>query len=340
LTGLPETRTDPGGGAVLQPRISVVICSYSDARWQRLIEAVESAREQTLRPAEVIVVVDNNPPLAGRARCRWPSLGIVENSNEPGLSGARNTGLARATSEIIAFLDDDAVAAPDWLEQIVHAYDDPRVVAAGGAVVARWESARPGWFPEEFDWVVGCSYAGMPGGNAVVRNVIGANMSFRRETLAAVGGFDQELGRLADEPLGCEETAACIRAAQIHPGAFVVYRPSARVFHAVPPTRATWRYFLERCGAEGRSKAALTRLIGSHAGLATERDYVRRTLPLAFARSLSSALRGDPGAVARAAAIVVGLGLTAGGYLRRSLQDRLPTLSRPPVPAGARKRTS
>ena len=340
MTDLPEMCTEPSRGPARRRDVSVVICSYSDARWPRLADAVESVRQQTLPATEVIVVVDNNPSLAGRARRRWPSLTIVENAEEPGLSGARNSGLARATSEIVAFLDDDAVAAPDWLEQIVPVYDDVHVVAVGGAVEARWESAPPRWFPEEFHWVVGCSYAGMPGENAVVRNVIGANMSFRREALVAVGGFDQELGRLANRPLGCEETAACIRATQARTGALVLYRPSARVFHAVPASRATWRYFAQRCRAEGQSKAALTGLVGRDASLATERTYAMQTLPLAVGRNLSSAFGGDLGALGRAAAIVIGFALTSVGYLGRAIKVRLSSLPYLHARAAASKRTS
>jgi GT2 family glycosyltransferase len=301
--------------------VSVIICSYAVARWQRLSEAVESVREQTLPPAEIIVVVDHNPGLAVQARRKWPGLRILENAQEPGLSGARNTGLWEARSEIVAFLDDDAIAAPDWLERLVGAYGDDRVVAAGGAVVPRWEPIRPRWFPQEIDWVVGCSYTGMPQDDASVRNLIGANMSFRREVLLNTGGFDVRLGRLANHALGCEETHACVRATQALPDALVLYRPTARVFHAVPAARATWTYFAERCRAEGRSKAALTRLVGRRAGLSTELAYARRTLLLAVARNLRSALRGDAGALARAAAIALGLALTGGSYLREALEE-------------------
>jgi GT2 family glycosyltransferase len=301
--------------------VSVVICSYREERWSELCAAIESVSRQHAHPAEVIVVVDHNPSLAARAKRRWPAVSVVESTGAPGLSGARNTGVGRATSSIVAFLDDDATAAADWLANLHASYEDRRVVAAGGAIRPRWEDRRPYWFPTEFDWVVGCTYAGMPDQDAAVRNVIGANMSFRRQALLEGGGFSEDLGRLEAQPLGCEETAACIGAVQTREGGLVLYRPKAVVHHVVPTARSTWRYFIARCYAEGRSKAKLRRLVGGDAALSSERAYVRSTLPRAIARYLAEGLRGDGAAFARAAAIVFGLWLTAGGYLTERIGE-------------------
>src|SRR5581483_12443163 len=101
--------------------------------------------------------------------------------------GARNTGVSVATGSVCAFLDDDAEAAPDWLAWLVKAYADKDVLGVGGAIEPAWQDRRPEWFPEEFDWVVGCSYRGMPVISADTRNLIGANMSFRRDVLVNVG---------------------------------------------------------------------------------------------------------------------------------------------------------
>ena len=77
-----------------------------------------------------------------------------------GISGARNSGIAAARGAIIAFLDDDAIAAPDWLEQLLAGYSSPNVLGVGGAIEPQWQGGRPRWFPPEFDWVVGCTYLG------------------------------------------------------------------------------------------------------------------------------------------------------------------------------------
>jgi hypothetical protein len=211
---------------------------------------------------------------------------------------------------VVAFLDDDATAAHDWLERLAEGYGADDVVGVGGAVLPAWETGRPRWFPAEFDWVVGCTYTGLPLGQAPVRNLIGANMSFRREVFELVGGFTEGLGRLGTRPLGCEETELAIRIRQRRPGARLLYEPSAVVHHHVPRQRARWRYFGARCYAEGLSKAAVSRLVGAGDGLAAERHYVRRVLPRAVVTGLARTGAGP------AAAVLLGLALTISGYLR------------------------
>jgi glycosyltransferase involved in cell wall biosynthesis len=298
------------------PTISVVICAFTRERLEVMSEAVDSLRAQTLPPHEVVLVIDHAPELLEEVRGLWPDLKIVANREKQGLSGARNTGVAEASGEVVAFLDDDAIAAPDWLERLAAAYADPKVVGAGGTVRPRWVEGKPGWFPPEFDWVIGCTHSGMPQQLEPVRNLVGANMSFRREPLLAVGGFSHDLGRVGTLPVGCEETDLSIRVHQRWPEAEILYDPAAAVEHVVPPARGRVRYFLDRCRAEGRSKAVLTGMVGSDDGLSSERSYVRRTLPLGVLRDLGDAVRGDLGGLGRAAMIVAGLAATSVDYLR------------------------
>jgi glycosyltransferase involved in cell wall biosynthesis/GT2 family glycosyltransferase len=298
------------------PTISVVVCAYTRDRLEVLSEAVESLRAQTLPPCEIVLVIDHSPALLDEARGLWPDLKIVENRERKGLSGARNSGVAEATGEVVAFLDDDAIAAADWLARLAAAYADPDVLGAGGTVRPRWVEGKPGWFPPEFDWVVGCTHSGMPQQLAPVRNLVGANMSFRRAPLLEVGGFSHELGRVGTLPVGCEETDLSIRVHQRWPEAEILYDPAAAVEHVVPPSRGKVRYFIDRCRAEGRSKAVLSGMVGSDDGLSSERSYVRRTLPLGVLRDLGAVLKGDPGGFGRAAMIFVGLAATTVDYAR------------------------
>jgi glycosyltransferase involved in cell wall biosynthesis len=298
------------------PSISVVVCAFTAERLGVMTEAVDSLRAQAYAPHEVILVIDHAPELLAEVRERWPDLKIVANREKQGLSGARNTGVAEAEGDVVAFLDDDAIAAPDWLARLAAAYADPAVLGAGGTVRPRWVEGKPGWFPPEFDWVVGCTHSGMPQELAPVRNLVGANMSFRRRPLLEVGGFSHDLGRVGTLPVGCEETDLSIRIHQRWPEAEIVYDPEAAVDHVVPSARGRVRYFLDRCRAEGRSKAVLTGMVGSEDGLSSERSYVRRTLPLGFFRDLGDALRGDLAGFGRAAMIVTGLAATSVDYLR------------------------
>jgi len=234
-----------------------------------------------------------------------------------------------ARGELIAFLDDDAEAEPGWLAALCEPYDDPRVLGVGGAILPRWEHADTRWFPAEFNWVVGCSYAGLPQRPAPVRNLIGCNMSFRAEPLRALGGFRHEIGRVGTRPLGCEETELCIRLAQRWPGSLLIHQPRAVVRHHVPAGRTSWRYFRSRCYAEGLSKARVTRLVGARAGLASERRHAAAVLPAATLRALSAGVLGDPAGFARAGAIVAGFTITTAGYLVGAAAERLAQRGRP-----------
>lgn len=298
------------------PTISVVICAFTFDRLQVMGEAVESIRAQTLPAHEIVLVIDHAPELLEEVRRLWPDLKIVANHERQGLSGARNTGVAEASGEVVAFLDDDAIAAPDWLAHLAAAYADPKVLGAGGSVRPRWVEGEPAWFPAEFDWVVGCTHSGMPRELEPVRNLVGANMSFRRAPLLEVGGFSHDLGRVGSLPVGCEETDLSIRVHQRWPEAEILYDPDARVEHVVPASRGTVRYFVDRCRAEGRSKAVLTGMVGSDDGLSSERSYVRRTLPLGVLRGLRDGFRGEAGGLGRAAMIFLGLAATSVDYLR------------------------
>jgi GT2 family glycosyltransferase len=293
---------------------TVVICAYGLDRWDQIGAAVASVGNQATVPEQIVLVIDHNDELLRRARAAFPHITVLANAGPPGLSGARNTAMTVSRGDVIAFLDDDARAEPAWLGRLVRHYADPNVIGVGGRAVPVWDRRQPRWFPTEFLWVVGCSYTGQPSRVAPVRNMIGCNMSFRRDALRRIDGFNAALGRVGRVPVGCEETELCIRARQRHPTGVVLYDPQARVHHHVPADRATWSYFRRRCVAEGRSKAVVARLVGAQAGLSSEREYIRHTLPRGVWRGLTVGIV-DPAGLLRAATIVAGLTVTAAGYL-------------------------
>jgi glycosyltransferase involved in cell wall biosynthesis len=301
--------------------ISVIISAYTEDRWDELIAAIRSVQGQTLPAHEIILVVDHNPSLLERARKQIAGVIVVENSEAQGLRGARNSGIAASHGEIIAFLDDDAVAIPNWLELLSEGYSDPHVLGTGGAVTPSWVDAKPTWLPEEFYWVVGCSYRGMPGNKAHIRNPIGANMSFRRRLFETVGDFHSEIELPGMRHAGgCEETELCIRAQQYWQQDFFLYQPEANVFHRVPASRTQCRYLCSRCYIEGLAKATVSQYVGSKDGLASERGYTLRTLPRAILHNLLDVilLRDLSGAI-RAGAIVLGFVCTTAGYVIGSI---------------------
>jgi len=297
-------------------RISVVIPCFADERLGDVLDCLAALSRQTIPPAETVVVVDHNPALLDRLVAAAPAARTVANRGPRGSSGARNTGIASTRGEIVAFFDDDAAPEPDCLERLAAHYGDERVAGVGGGVDADWRTARPRWFPAEFDWVVGCSYRGLPTHPAALRNLLGANMSFRRDALAAAGGFSARMARRGTTPLGVDDTELCIRLRRRLPGKVLVYAPEARARHHVPAARATWSYFWRRCLAEGRAKAALTAVSGVGESLSSERSYALRVLPVGMARGVrAAATGGDRAGILRSLAILAGLLVTSAGYI-------------------------
>lgn len=318
-----ETLTEvipQGALARTDPEFSVVLCAYTEDRWEAMLSAVQAVREQALAPREIILVIDHNPGLFQRARRYLTDITVIENRQERGLSGARNTGIAAASAELIAFVDEDAIPAPAWLENLKCGYENEDIMGIGGRIDPLWEVKRPAWFPAEFDWVVGCTYKGLPQTVSPVRNLIGCNMSFRKDVFELVGGFRSDLGRLGAIPAGCEETELCIRIQQRLPGKQLLYQPEAQVRHRVPSQRATWAYFWSRCFSEGLSKARVAQLVGSRDGLNTERSYVYRTLWRGAIQGLGDGfLKADLSGFGQAFSIVSGLAVTTAGYIYGSI---------------------
>lgn len=305
---------------------SVVVSTYDEKRWDDLVSCLRSLEGQTRPPLETIVVVDHNSDLLERARREFPAATVIPNAGPRGLAGARNSGIAATGGEIVAFIDDDARAEPNWLEELEGCISEPATVGAGGALLPLWQGPEPAWFPREFYWVFGCSYTGLPDRLAPVRNPIGANMAMRKSALGEVGGFRQ--GESEDAPREIrsrgvvraggnvpDDTDLAIRIKQHRPDAVWLYQPKARVLHTVTPERTSLGYFLRRCYEEGVGKANLTRYVGSSDGLSSERRHLLTILPRGVISGLRDLTRGDGNGALRAAAIVTGILSSAVGFL-------------------------
>jgi GT2 family glycosyltransferase len=303
--------------------VSVVICTHDVARFDRLRQAIDSVAGQAESAHEVILVVDGNPTVLHAATDAFPGLNVLPNTRSKGLSGARNTGLLAASGEIVAFLDDDAIAAPDWLTAISVAFSSPFIMGVGGPILPSWPGERPRWMPREFDWVVGCSYEGQSTSQGKVRNLIGCNMAFRRGALLMAGLFAEELGRVGANAAGAEETELCLRASAMFPAARLVMTEQVSVRHQIDEHRTRFDYFVRRCIAEGRSKALMARRHPSRGGLSTERRHLMSVIPKQIAAHLAEGLaHPGTGGLARAAAGAIGTALVVGSFLLGKLTTR------------------
>jgi len=228
-----------------------------------------------LPPYEIILVLDPDEKLTEFYASRIPSYVKIVIAEKYGLSHARNAGVKEARGDIVAFIDDDAVADEEWLRNLVKNYDDPNVLGVGGLIKPVWENRRPIWFPEELDWVVGCSYKGLPEEKSEIRNPIGCNMSFRKEVFEKVGYFKSSLGRLGGRLIGSEEAEFSVNLIKSIPGSKIIYDPSAIVYHKVTKSRASLRYLIKRSFYEGVSKRLMKRIESNSTDiLLVERQYV------------------------------------------------------------------
>jgi hypothetical protein len=283
----------PGSG-IKASDATVVVATYSSQRWSSLGAAVESLLSGPDRPAQVVISVDQNQELYDRIKQTWPHVTAKLNSGQQGASGTRNTGAQGVETPFIAFIDDDISVRED-------------------CVVPGWETKRPSWFPEEFDWAIGASYRGMPTVQSTVRNVWSENMAVRTDVFNAVGGFRSDFGKVGNRS-SPEDTDLCIRMAASAPGATWVYAPEAVAQHHVPVSRTSFSYFLRRTYLEGRGKVEMARLLGRQEKLQSERDYMRRTLPSGIAAGLwATARHGNISGLLKAGAITAGIIASAVG---------------------------
>lgn len=273
--------------------ISAVICSYR--RPDALAAAIRSLARQTLsKDSYEIVVIDNNsgdktPDVVQGLVQEYGGDGlriryVVE--SQVGLSHARNRSTIMTQAEVIAFLDDDAVASPQWLESLLDEYHESEDVwSVGGRVDPIWDAERPGWLTKAMYGSLSLLDLGDKARPLVwPEKVIGVNCSFRRIVFEEAGLFATNLGRRGNELFGFEDTEIQQRIHELDKK--VVYAPRALVHHHVPAERMTKTYLTKRAYFTGKSRAI--RLSIQEGRAVTLRDASKVALPLAldFARML------------------------------------------------------
>jgi len=238
-------------------KVSVVVCSYSQERYLDTIETIESLVRQSYQNIEIVLVVDRNLDLFNdfsRSNCLKSLNNLkIGFSNLPGLSNARNKGVKLSSGNIIAFIDDDAVADADWIYNLAILYQDPQVVGVGGPMKPLWISGKCTWIPEEFYWTMGCSYKSQKSTVHCVRSNFGSNMSFRSEIFEDVGLFDDEFGLVDNIIRTGEETEFSIRVLNKLKDSKIIYTPNAIVYHKIYKFRKSLSFLMKRCYAYGRA---------------------------------------------------------------------------------------
>ncbi|HLY03145.1 MAG TPA: glycosyltransferase [Candidatus Cybelea sp.] len=220
------------------PRISVIVCAYNAQATIR--ECLDGLARVDYPNFEVIVVNDGSTD-GTRAIAAEYAVRLINTPNR-GLSNARNTGLEAATGEIVAYLDSDAYPDQDWLKYLGHAFLDSTHSGVGGPNIA----------PPNLGTVADC-FDNAPGGPTHVllsdreaEHIPGCNMAFRREALAAIGGFDPSLRVAGDD------VDVCWRLSER--GGTLGFAPAAVVWHH---RRTTLRSYLKQQRGYGRAEALL-----------------------------------------------------------------------------------
>lgn len=298
-------------------KVSVIVCTYAEDVYDDFSEAVESVLKQTYDDIELVLVADGNEAVYQRMSDDYGDRDdtvVSKTDKNVGISAARNHGIERASGDIVAQIDDDALADDEWVEELVSVYESTDAIAVGGKMTAKWVAGKPEFLPEEFYWLIGVTHRGFAEPGEEVRNTFGSNISFRREVITELGGFDANVGRKGDAEIQAHESELCTRLRQEF-GRGVVYNPDAKVAHKVFDYRTEPGWLLKRAFWQGYSKRALETLLPD-ASRQEESAFLSLVLfdsiPLRIRRFVSS-----PGKtpVAQLIWLVLLTGLVGIGYL-------------------------
>jgi len=233
-------------------QISIIVCTCNRAAGlRRTLECLDGLYFRPEWEVEVLIVDNNSSDdTASVAKSMRFQRLTASYLFEPkkGQSNARNTGLQHSSGDIILFTDDDIVPSNDWIDQMVAPLESRRCAAVTGRITLAPELMRP-WLTPIQRWWLACSDDARPRDG--VREMIGANMGFRREVLEKVPRFDPELGPgalgFADDTLFSRQLARA--------GYTIEYVPAASIVHHLDPSRLRRRYWLNDAAKRGRTAA-------------------------------------------------------------------------------------
>ena len=210
------------------PKVSVLVCAYNAA--DTLEDCLSSLEKLNYPNYEVILVNDGSKDETPTISRLHPEVRTIDVYPNGGLSAARNTALAHATGEIVAYTDADVRVDPEWLTYLVQPFLRSDVVGSGG----------PNVVPADDPWIAQC-VARAPGGpthvlldDRIAEHVPGCNMAFRRDALLAIGGFNPTFLRAGDDVDVCWRLQA--------QGGKIGFAPAALVWHHHRASvKAYWR---------------------------------------------------------------------------------------------------
>ena len=272
-------------------KVSVVVCTYTMDHYDDVCDAADSILDQTHKQTELVLISDGEPEVyeamaSDYGDCDEVVVGMTENN--AGVSRSRNLGAELASGEIVAFIDDDGVADPNWIEELLGGYERHDALAVGGRMIPMWVTGKPSFLPEEYYWLIGVTHRGYPEEECRVRNTWGSNFSVRRDVFENLGGFDETLGRVADKQVQGEEPEFGARLYEVY-GERMVYLPSARVAHKIFKYRTNRRWLLNRAFWQGYSKHVMNRILDDSGG--EEDTYLKNLCAKSIPDRITSLIR-------------------------------------------------
>jgi GT2 family glycosyltransferase len=225
-----------------RPTASVAVVTYE--RPAHVARCLDHLLAQTEPPGQIIVVDSSERDDTARlVREHYPAVRYeVCPAGRGATATARNMSYAMTSGDVLAFVDDDAFAEPDWLARLLPFFEDPSVGGVGGRQIRH----QPGELAEgidaigrvEADGTLTGNFAADPGRPVEVDHLLGANMSFRRAALDRIGGIRDGYGGTCIR----EETDLCLQVA--HEGYRLIYTPDAVVEHVAGPYAKGQRFDL------------------------------------------------------------------------------------------------
>ncbi len=281
-------------------QISAIICTYNREKYIR--KALDALAVQTMHPAEFeIVVVNNNSTDRSAEKIRefitaHPELQVVFcNEDQQGLSHARNRGIKESHGRLITFLDDDAIAPPDFLDKCVRYFDQkPDLLALGGKIIPEFVDGKPNWYTRYYWGVTGQFDPGDEPGAILYwgKFPCGSNMTFRRDFFDTFGLFNPNLGRKGAILLAGEEKELFSRVKEKKDKDRVWYQPDLVVYHMVDNTKLNAAYLEKFC--YGFAKGEKLEVAQASAGVKLKRYLEYTVKPLgAMMLGLLYILKGE-----------------------------------------------
>lgn len=265
--------------------ISAIICTHNRAEY--LGKAIQSLIDQCTPQDEYeIIIVDNRSTDSTREVVeQFSSVNNIRYLYEPnlGLSYARNTGWRNARGTYVAYLDDDAIACPVWLDKILEVFETvtPKPGCVGGKVEPIWEGPRPIWLS---DWLLhGLALVDWSDTPHVLNDLrmqwlVGANIAFPTGLLESVSGFTSELDRVGNNLLSSGDVFLEKQIMKLGYSCF--YHPDIAIKHHVFESRLNQSWFTRRYYWQGVSDAVMQILQERPSTLKRLRLAVSKTITL------------------------------------------------------------